>query len=163
MRSGRPARLLAAALVALTLAVAAQRAVAQQTPPPQGTADLRLELRESQTRLDQIRRERTDLQRQMETLRSRVHDASSELGNIERQVNASASALKELDFQSQALSANVAVTSRQLLLTRDRLQERNAVLHKRLRSIYERGALNSMRVMLSAESITRMELSAPRS
>lgn len=164
----RPPRCLAGALLLAAAAlllrpnlVAAQQTQPATTPqqttqpqaPPQGTPEaLRRELRESQARLDQIRRERSDLQRQMEQLRSRVHDASSELSNIQRQVDASASALKELDFQSRALSANVAATSRQLLLTRDRLQERNAVLHRRLRSIYERGPLNSVRVMLSAES-----------
>ena len=147
----RPARWLPAVLLLVGAALAAHGAplAAQQQASPE---TLRRELRESQARLEQIRHERDDLQRQMELLRSRVHDANSELGNIERQVNASAGALKELDFQSQALSANVAVTSRQLLLTRDRLQERNAVLHQRLRSVYERGPLNSVRVMLSAES-----------
>ncbi len=151
----RPApRCLAATLLLAAAALVARATplAAQQTEPQASPEQLRRQLRESQDRLDQIRKERGDLQRQMEELRSRVHDANSELSNIGRQVDASASALKEIDFQQQAVSANVATTTRQLLLTRDRLQERNAVLHQRLRSIYERGPLNSVRVMLSAES-----------
>ncbi len=152
MRPSAPV-LAAALLLAAVGPVGRAPLAAQQSEPQQATPEsLRRQLRESQDRLDQIRRERSDLQRQMEELRSRVHDASSELSNIDRQVDASASALKEIDFQQQTVSANVTATTRQLLLTRDRLLERNAVLHKRLRSIYERGPLNSVRVMLSAES-----------
>lgn len=136
----------------LVLLAGARHAAAQQQP--QSAESLRRELRESQSRLEQIRRERADLQQQMEELRSRVHDATGELTNIQRQVNASAGALRELDFQSQALNANVAATTRQLLLTRDRLDERSAVLHQRLRSIYKRGPLNPVRVLLSAESFS---------
>ncbi len=146
-----PARCLTAAL-ALVAASALARPGRLPAQQPATQESLRRELRESQARLEQIRRERGDLQRQMDLLRSRVHDASSELNNIERQVDASSSALKELDFQSQTLNATVEATTRQLLLTRDRLQARNAVLHKRLRSIYERGPLSSVRVLLTAES-----------
>lgn len=148
----RRAPLLAAALLAFatTTPLAAQQPTqeAGSTTP----AELRRQLRESQARLQQIRSERAELQRQMEQLRSHVHDASSELINIQSQVDASADALKELDFQSRTLETNVGVTTRKLLLTRDRLQERTAVLHERLRAIYERGPLSSVRVLLSAES-----------
>ncbi len=150
----RMARTLAAAALLLLAAGGVAGQQPQQPPPAATPESLRRELRESQSRLEQIRQERAELQRQMELLRSRVHDATGELSNIQRQVNVSASALKELDFQSRALNANVAATTRQLLLTRDRLQERGAVLHQRLRSIYKRGALNPVRVMLSAESFS---------
>lgn len=113
---------------------------------------VRRELRDSQLRLEQIRKEREQLQQEMETLRSRVHDVSGELANIERQVAASANVLAELDFQSAALAGSVDSTTRQLILTRDRLVERKVVLQKRLRSIYKRGPLHAARVLLSAES-----------
>ena len=142
------ARLLAAAALLLLGAGVARG----QEPQQPAQENLRSQLRESQSRLEQIRRERADLQQQMELLRSRVHDVSGELVNIQRQVNVSANALHEIDFQQNTLSANVKATSRQLLLTRDRLVERNVVLRKRLRSIYERGPLSDVRVLLSAES-----------
>ena len=135
--------------VALLLAAAP---LAAQQQPAQSAEALRAQLRESQTRLEQIRAERAQLQRQMEELRGRVHDVSGELSNITQQVNASSNVLREIDFQSRTLDANVASTTRQLLLTRDRLRERTAVLQRRLRSIYERGPLSSVRVLLSAES-----------
>lgn len=114
--------------------------------------DGRKELRESQLRLDQIRQERETLQRQMNELRTRVHDVSGELANINRQLSTSAGALKELDFQAHTVTANVEATTRQLLMTRDKMAERKAVLHDRLRSIYERGPLHALRVLLSARN-----------
>ncbi len=114
--------------------------------------DLKKELRDSQERLEQIRAERARLQRQMEDLRSRVHDVSGELVNIERQVETSSSVVEELDFQSATLNASVDSTTRRLLATRDQLAQRDAVLHRRLRSIYERGPMHSVRVLLGAES-----------
>lgn len=113
---------------------------------------LQRELRESQLRLEQIRQERELLQREMNELRTRVHDATAQLANIERQVEASANALRELDFQSAALTSSVEATTRQLIVTRDRLTERKAVLRRRLRSIYKRGPLHTVEVLLSAES-----------
>jgi len=78
-------RVLACGWAAL-LAVAAP-AAAQET--------VQRELRESQLRLDQIRREREELQQQMERLRTRVRSVAGELANIERQRSASAGALRE--------------------------------------------------------------------
>jgi len=130
--------------VLLLLAAAAIPARAQQ--------NVQRELRDSQLRLEEIRRERERLQREMETLRTRVHDVSGRLENIERQVAASVSALQELDFQSAALAASIEETTRELIQTRDRLAERKAVLSRRLRSIYKRGRLHAVRVLLSAES-----------
>lgn len=119
---------------------------------PVAAQDVRKELRESQARLNQIRQERETLQRQMNELRGRVHDVSGELANINRQISTSAGALKELDFQASTITANVEATTRQLLLTQDKLVERKAVLHDRLRSIYERGPLHAVRVLLSARN-----------
>jgi septal ring factor EnvC (AmiA/AmiB activator) len=139
----RRARTLASLGAALLLA-SATAAPAQDATPK--------ELRESQLRLERIKKEREELQREMATLRSRVHDVSSQLVNIERQVSASADVLKELEFQSAALTVSVDSTTRQLLRARDRLRERRVVLRHRLRSIYKRGPLHTARVLLGAES-----------
>src|SRR5690606_14837139 len=89
---------------------------------------------------------------EMAQLQSRVHDLAGQLANIERQISASESALRELDFQAAALASTIESTTQQLLLTRDRLSERNVILNQRIRSIYKRGPMHAARVLLSAES-----------
>ncbi|MBI4544633.1 MAG: peptidoglycan DD-metalloendopeptidase family protein [Gemmatimonadetes bacterium] len=135
-------RVLACGWAAL-LAVAAP-AAAQET--------VQRELRESQLRLDQIRREREELQQQMERLRTRVRSVAGELANIERQRSASAGALREIEFQQKALAGNIDAINGELAKTRARLEQRNNVMAGRLRSIYKRGPLHAVRVLLTAES-----------
>lgn len=120
---------------------------------PAGAQDaIRREIRESQLRLEQIRQEREQLQREMETLRARVSDVSTRLANIERQVAASAAVLREIEFQSAALARSVEETTRELIRSRDRLTEQRIILARRLRTIYKRGPLHTVQVLLSAES-----------
>jgi len=114
------------------------------------------ELRESQARLERIRQEREELEREMVVLRDQLDDVSSQLVNIERQIEASSLVLREIDFQTTALRVIADSTTKELLHTRDRLQERRAVLHHRLRSIYKRGPLHAVRVLLSAESFSEL-------
>jgi murein hydrolase activator len=110
------------------------------------------ELRESQQRLERIRQERQQLQQELESLKSRVRDASREAENVARQRAASESALRELDYQAEVINSDVERTSRELELTHTRLRQRTDALHERLRSIYKRGKLHTVRVLLSAES-----------
>ena len=110
------------------------------------------ELRESQQRLEKIRQERQELQRELEQLRTRVRDASRESQNLARQRAASESALRELDYQADVINAGVDSMTRELDLTHIRLRQRTAALHERLRSIYKRGKLHTVRVLFSAES-----------
>lgn len=135
---------------ALVLAVAALAAAAGPGRAQQDTVQQRI--RASQERLQEIRAERAQLQREMQSLQGQARDISSELANIERQVSASAEALQELDYQTAALAASVEENTRELVRTRDRLQERNVVLNQRLRSIYRQGPLHTVRVLLSAAS-----------
>lgn len=114
--------------------------------------DSRNELRESQARLERIRQEKLTLQRELDQLKSRVRNASREAENLARQRQASASALREMDYQTQVINEDVERTSRELALTHARLRQRNAALHDRLRSIYKRGELHTVRVLLSAEN-----------
>jgi septal ring factor EnvC (AmiA/AmiB activator) len=112
------------------------------------------EIRQSQQRLEEIRRERTRLRQEMEKIRGRVHDLSSEVSNLERQVSTSADLLRELDFQITDTDRQIAETTRDLLTTQDHLAERTAILHRRLRDIYKRGPLHTAQVLLAAESFS---------
>ncbi len=113
---------------------------------------LRREILESQQRLEEIREERSRLQREMESLRSRVRNVSGELRNIERQLSASRSVMAEIDFQIEATSARAQQSTEQLIRNRERLRQSQAILMRRLRDIYKRGPLHTVRVFLGAES-----------
>lgn len=113
---------------------------------------LQEEIRESQLRLEEIREERDRLQREMESVRSRVRNVSGELQNIERQISASRSVLAEIELQRELAARRVESTTAELLRTRERLKEAEATLHRRVRDIYRRGPLQTVRVLLGAES-----------
>lgn len=117
-------------------------------------SSIQRDLRESQLKLDSIQAERQRLQREMETLRNRVRDASRELVNIERQQQASRSALLELDFQAELLNETVAQATRDHNATQQRLEQRTHALYARLRSIYKRGRLHSVQVIMAAHSFS---------
>ncbi|MEX2466429.1 MAG: peptidoglycan DD-metalloendopeptidase family protein [Gemmatimonadota bacterium] len=144
----RPASRLPLVLVAI-LGVALPAAAAGQEP-----ADLRQEILESQRRLEQIRAERERLEREMGDVRNRVQDVSAELANVERRLSASRSVLAEVEFQSEATSAQIEETTRNLLMARERMAENQAVLHRRLRDIYKMGSLHTVQVLLGASSFT---------
>jgi len=147
-RRGIPARETRARLL-----VAALAALALVGPGPlTGQGTVARDLRESQLRLDSIRQERARLQNELESIRSRVRDASNDLVNIGRQRAASASALQELDFQATVLQTQIEQTQTELADARQRMQVQTATLNSRLRSIYKRGPLHTVRVLLSAEN-----------
>ena len=147
-RRGIPARETRARLL-----VAALAALALVGPGPlTGQGTVARDLRESQLRLDSIRQERARLQNELESIRSRVRDASNDLVNIGRQRAASSSALQELDFQATVLQTQIEQTQTELADARQRMQVQTATLNSRLRSIYKRGPLHTVRVLLSAEN-----------
>ncbi|MDP9348382.1 MAG: hypothetical protein M3P24_04460, partial [Gemmatimonadota bacterium] len=138
----RPAgRGLLPALVLLALLPA--HALAQEAPQ---------DLSQSRRRLQEIRQERTQLRRELQQLRTQVRDVSGEVQNMRRQVATSESLLQELDFQLTRTEEEIHNTTGDLLATQDRLAERRALLHRRLRDIYKRGPLHAVQVMLTAES-----------
>jgi septal ring factor EnvC (AmiA/AmiB activator) len=116
--------------------------------------DIQRQIQESQRRLEAIRDERARLQGEMDQIRGRVRDASTELRNIEQQLSASRSVLAEVDFQAEVVADQVQETTRELLNTREKLKGDKAVLHRRVRDIYKRGPLNSLRVLLGADSFS---------
>jgi murein hydrolase activator len=110
------------------------------------------ELRESQLRLEKIRVEKQTLQRELDQLKSRVRDASREAANLKQQRAASANALKELDYQAEVINTDVENTTRQLALSHAKLRERISTMNERLRAIYKRGKLHTVRVIFTAEN-----------
>ncbi|MBT8397991.1 MAG: peptidoglycan DD-metalloendopeptidase family protein [Gemmatimonadetes bacterium] len=118
--------------------------------------ELQRQIQESQRRLEAIREERARLQAEMDQIMGRVRDASSELRNIEQRLSASRSVLTELDFQAEAVAQQVQVTTAELLRTREELREDKAVLHRRVRDIYKRGPLHSLKVLLGADSFSNL-------
>jgi murein hydrolase activator len=120
----------------------------------QSTEVLQREIQSSQQRMEEIRAERARLQREMEALQGQVRDASAELQNVERQLSATRSVLAEVEFQVTALGEKTRQTSAELLQTRNTLRERQAILSRRLRAIYERGPLSTVQVLLGADSFT---------
>ncbi len=118
------------------------------------TSDIERQIRESQQRLAEIRAERERLQREMADARMQAEDVSAELRNIEQQLSVSRSLLAEMEFQAEVISAEVATGSGQLILTQEQLRESEAVLQRRLRDIYKLGGLNTVRVLLGAESFS---------
>jgi septal ring factor EnvC (AmiA/AmiB activator) len=148
MRLGRPER-----LSALLLGTTLLGAVFLGPSDLSGQAeDIRREILASQRRLEEVRAERALLRGEMSNLEGRVRNVSGELVNIERQISASRSALGEVDFQVDAVAEEIEGSSRNLVVTRERLRSGAAVLNRRLRDIYKRGPLHSLSVMLGAGS-----------
>lgn len=116
--------------------------------------DMQRQIQESQRRLEQVRAERQRLRSEMGNLQNRVRDVSGELANVERQLSASRSALHEVDFQVDAVSDRIQDNTSTLLRTQERLLEGTAILQRRLRDIYKRGALSTVRVLLGADSFS---------
>ncbi|MGH7700707.1 MAG: hypothetical protein ACREMJ_09365, partial [Gemmatimonadales bacterium] len=57
------------------------------------------QLRESQGRMENIRRERSLVEQELERLRTQVHSLSDELSNLERQKQSTTRIVNELDRQ----------------------------------------------------------------
>ena len=140
---GRAGRLTVGAVV-LALLTLPQPALAQE--------EIRERIRESQTRLEQIRRERQELTREAGQLRGQVHNVSEEIRNIEARIGSTSSLLAELDLQIHAYGEQVDLTTRDMLWTRDELDLRRTELEERLREIYQRGQLYSYPVLFEARS-----------
>jgi septal ring factor EnvC (AmiA/AmiB activator) len=110
------------------------------------------QIRDSQDRLEQIRREKQQLAREYNELRGQVHTFSEEISNLEQRIGSSWGALDELDLQIQAYAVQVEETTRDMLHTHDELTLRRTELEARLREIYKRGELHAVQVLMEARS-----------
>ena len=134
-------------MTSLCYAVCVTSSVAAQRPQP-----FDQQLRDNQRRLEDIRRERTQVEQELERLRTEAHSLSDELANIERQKETTNRIVNELDRQINSLSDQIDRTTVDLLLAQDALEEKRAVLERRLVDIYKRGPLYVYQVLLAAES-----------
>lgn len=107
---------------------------------------------EAQRRLEQVRQERGRLASEVTRMQSRARTLTGEIESIDRMAGSSAQALDELAAQLGDRNDQVIETARDLLATRDQLGDRRAILHRRLRTIYKRGPLNAVEVLLTARS-----------
>ncbi len=131
-------------LLALLPALAAGTLHAQDR-----TAD---ELERSRRRLDSIRVERAQLQAQQARLEGQVKDVNAELRNIERQRETTGRIVNEIESQIASLNTEVDRVSAELALAEDNLDEKRAVLERRLVEIYKRGTMYPYQALLAAES-----------
>jgi septal ring factor EnvC (AmiA/AmiB activator) len=122
------------------------------TLPAQRPQPFEQQLRENQRRLEDIRRERSEVELELEQLRSQAHSLADELSNIERQKETTNRIVNELDRQIGGLSTQIDRITVDLVLAQDALEEKRAVLERRLVDIYKRGALYAHQALLAAES-----------
>jgi septal ring factor EnvC (AmiA/AmiB activator) len=133
-------------IVILTIPLSPFPVLAQRPRP------LEQQLQENQRRLEDIRRERSQVEQELEELRSQAHSLADELSNIERQRETTNRIVNELDRQIGELSLQIDQMTVDLVLAQDALEEKRAVLERRIEDIYKRGPLYAYQVLLAAES-----------
>jgi septal ring factor EnvC (AmiA/AmiB activator) len=142
-RTGPRRRIRLAALVLATVLLPA-------IPPVRLSAQQDLE--ESRRRLEDVRREREQLELERIRLQGQVHDLGQELDNLERQRQSTNRIVNELESQIGGLNGHVDRASADLALAQDNLAEKRAVLERRLAEIYKRGQLYTFEVLVAAQS-----------
>jgi murein hydrolase activator len=110
------------------------------------------QMRNNQQRLDSIRKERNQTQADLERLRAQVHTLADELANLEHQRETTNRIVNELDRQVLQLSGGIDHITVDLVMAQDALDEKRAVLERRLVDIYKRGPLYTYQVLFAAES-----------
>src|SRR5256885_882093 len=143
----RPIRIAPTALPYVVLLTLFGSSLLAQGPPP-----FDQQLRDNQRRLEDIRRERSEVEQELERLRTQAHSLTDELSNIERQKETTNRIVNELDRQINGLTSQIDRITVDLLLAEDALVEKQAVLERRLVDIYKRGPLYAYQVLFAAES-----------
>ena len=110
------------------------------------------QMQDNQRRLEGIRRERSEVEQELERLRTQAHSLSDEISNIEQQKQSTNRIVNELDRQIAGLGPQIDQITVDLLIARDALLEKRAVLERRFVDIYKRGPLYAWQVLLAAES-----------
>jgi septal ring factor EnvC (AmiA/AmiB activator) len=139
----RSARAALAVAVGVALLAVPARAAAQ-------SAEARV--RAQREELDQIRRERAELERRMATLTGSVHDLREEVFNLDRQREATEKVIETLDRQLASITRDVDETNARMLGAEQELARRRTTLQRRLVDIYKRGPLYSTEALLTARS-----------
>lgn len=126
--------------------------VALSTPLVAQRPNIEQQMRNNQQRLDSIRKERNETQADLERLRAQVHSLADELANLEHQRETTNRIVNELDRQILQLSGGIDHITVDLVMAQDALDEKRAVLERRLVDIYKRGPLYTYQVLFAAES-----------
>jgi septal ring factor EnvC (AmiA/AmiB activator) len=130
--------------IVLLVVAPAPGAAQQQSPEAR--------LRAEQNRLEQLRRERAELETRMRQLRGTVHDLSAEVANLDRQADMTARAVRSLESQLVSIGEAVDSSTGDLVRAEDELVVKRAMLRRRLIDIYKRGPLHAVEALLAAQS-----------
>jgi septal ring factor EnvC (AmiA/AmiB activator) len=141
-------RLRVLAWLAVLLMAFAAPAIAQES------AEARL--RQEQQRLNDIRRERAELERRMRSLQGNAHDLAEEVRNLDRQADATARLVRSLETQLGSISEEVERATAELDRTESELYGAHVALRRRVVEIYKRGPLYTYEVLLTAESFGQL-------
>lgn len=115
------------------------------------TADAKI--KQNQSELNRIRKERADLEKRMRTLEINSKSVAERLNNISKQHTATKRAVQTLDKQLAEIVAAVRETSQDLERAEKEAIAKRGVLNKRMVDIYKRGPLFDLEVLLSAKSL----------
>jgi septal ring factor EnvC (AmiA/AmiB activator) len=135
--------------LSLLLLLAAGWAVPPVVSAQDSIAD---QIRRSQDRLEEIRREQQRLGREASQMRGQIQTMGDDIRNIEARIGSSTSALAEYDVQIEGYAVSVEEATRDMLSTRDLYAVRRTELEERLRAIYKRGHTHALQVLLQARS-----------
>ncbi|HWZ58780.1 MAG TPA: peptidoglycan DD-metalloendopeptidase family protein [Gemmatimonadaceae bacterium] len=109
-------------------------------------------LRADRAELDSMRAERSELEHRMTELRTNVHDLAEEVQNLDRQAELTGRAVKTLDTELAAITADVDEATANLVRSQDELAIKRALLQQRVVQIYKRGPLYSVQALFGAQS-----------
>ena len=121
-------------------------------PARAGAQSAEARVRAQREELDQVRRERADLERRMANLQGSVHDLREEVFNLDRQREATEKVIETLDRQLTSITRDVNETNARMLGAEQELTRRRTTLQRRLVDIYKRGPLYSTEALLTARS-----------
>lgn len=110
------------------------------------------QLRDNEDRLSELRSQRSDLESVAQRLRGRVHEINAEIENLEQRKTTTGRMVNEIDRQISVLTLALDTITVDLIVTEDALEEKKAVLERRLSDIYKRGSLWAFQVLMAAES-----------
>lgn len=118
------------------------------------TAEQRL--RQQQSELETIRRERAELQRRLSELQGKAHDLTEEATNLRRQADATARLVRQLDIQLVEINRDVEGAESSLQKAQQDVIRKRASLKARLADIYKRGPMYTTEALLSAKTFAEL-------
>ena len=121
-------------------------------PPPNG--DQRL--RQQQSELDKLRKERSDLEARMNQLQRSARTLAEEVNNLEAQRQTTRRLVQALDRQLSTINEEVTKAGAGLVKAEQELGDKRSALQRRMVEIYKRGSLYDVEAMLSAHSFASL-------